>query len=95
MKFGELFWGEVKIDASKGGGGYKQKGNDYTIFSPSNSKSNKWLLQTSNKYLNVQLHYLTDLLYYFIHIFFCLLQQFSYLYLQESSTKGDNVMLKL
>ena len=37
IKFGEIFWGEVKIDALKGGGGYKQKGNDYIIFSPSNS----------------------------------------------------------
>ena len=37
MKFGEIFWDEVKIDAFKGGGGCKQKGNDYTIFSPSNN----------------------------------------------------------
>ena len=37
MKFVEKVSGEVKIDASKGGGGYKLKGNDYTIFSPSNS----------------------------------------------------------
>ena len=37
MKFGEKFSGEVKIDTSKEGGGYKLKGNDYTIFSPSNS----------------------------------------------------------
>ena len=37
MKFGEIFWGEVKIDALKGGVRYKQKGNDKTIFSPSNS----------------------------------------------------------
>ena len=44
MKFGEIFWGDVKIDVSKGGGGCKQKGNDYTILSPSNSSSNKWLL---------------------------------------------------
>ena len=33
MKFGEIFWCEVKIDALKGGKGFKQKGNDYTIFS--------------------------------------------------------------
>ena len=32
MKFGEIFWGEVKIDALKGGGGYKPKGNDNPIF---------------------------------------------------------------
>ena len=25
MKFGEIFWGEVKIDALKGGGGYKKR----------------------------------------------------------------------
>ena len=31
-KFGEIFWGEVKIGALKGGGGYKQKGNNYAIF---------------------------------------------------------------
>ena len=37
MKFCEIFWGEVKIDALKFGGGHKQKGNDYTIFSLSNS----------------------------------------------------------
>ena len=37
MKYGEIFWGEVKIHALKGGGGCKQKGNDYTIFSLSNS----------------------------------------------------------
>ena len=37
MKFGENFLGDVKIDSSKGWGGYKLKGNDYTIFSPSNS----------------------------------------------------------
>ena len=37
MKFGEKVSGEVKIDASKGGGGYKLKGNDCTIFSPSDS----------------------------------------------------------
>ena len=37
MKFGEIFFGDVKIDALKGGRGYKQKGNDYTIFSLSNS----------------------------------------------------------
>ena len=43
MKFSEIFWGEVKIDVSKGGGGYKQKGNDYTFFSLSNSLSHKWL----------------------------------------------------
>ena len=61
MKLGEIFWGEVKIDALKREGGYKQKGNDYTIFSLSNSKSNKWLLQMKNKCPNVQLHYLPDL----------------------------------
>ena len=32
MKFGEIFWCDVKIDALKRGGGCKQKGNDYTIF---------------------------------------------------------------
>ena len=37
MKFGEIFWVEVKIDTLKAGGGCKQKGNDYTIFSLSNS----------------------------------------------------------
>ena len=26
MKYGEIFWGEVKIDTLKGGGGCKQKG---------------------------------------------------------------------
>ena len=31
MKFYEIFWGEVKVDALKGGGWYKQKGNDYII----------------------------------------------------------------
>ena len=35
MKFGEIFWVEVKIDALKGGYVYKQKGNVYTILSPS------------------------------------------------------------
>ena len=35
MKFGEIVWGKVKIDALTGG--YKQKGNDHSIFSPSNS----------------------------------------------------------
>ena len=37
MKFGEIFFGDVKIDALKGGRAYKQKGNDYTFFSLSNS----------------------------------------------------------
>ena len=37
VKFGEIFFGDVKIDTLKGGRGYKQKGNDYTIFSLSNS----------------------------------------------------------
>ena len=37
MKFGDIFWGEVKINALKGGGGYKQMGNDNAILSPSNS----------------------------------------------------------
>ena len=37
MKLGETFWGEVKIDTLKGGGGNKEKGNDTSIFSPSNS----------------------------------------------------------
>ena len=37
MKLGEIYWGEVKIDALKGGGVRKQKGNDYIIFSLSNS----------------------------------------------------------
>ena len=37
MKFGEIFWGEVEINALKGGGLYKQKGNDYTFSLPSNS----------------------------------------------------------
>ena len=37
IKFGEIFWGEEKIDALKREGGYKQKGHDYTIFSPSNN----------------------------------------------------------
>ena len=37
MKFGVIFWSEVKIDAWKGGGGCQQKGNDYTIFWLSNS----------------------------------------------------------
>ena len=63
LKFGEIFWGEIKIDALKGGGGYKQKGNDCTIFSPSNSESNKWLLQMQNKYPDVELHYLPDYLF--------------------------------
>ena len=61
MKFGEIFWGEVKIDALKRGGGCKRKGNDYTIFSRSNSENNKWLSQMKNKYPNVQLQYLPDL----------------------------------
>ena len=39
MKFGEIFWGEEQIDASKGGGGCKQKRNDYTIFSLSSTGS--------------------------------------------------------
>ena len=33
MKFNEIFWGEVKIDALEGGEGLKQEGNDFT-FSP-------------------------------------------------------------
>ena len=33
MKFGEIFWSESKMDALKGGEGYKQKGNSATIFS--------------------------------------------------------------
>ena len=37
MKFSEIFWGEVKIDSLKVEGGYRQKGNDYTIFLQSNS----------------------------------------------------------
>ena len=36
-EFGDTFWGELKTDALKGGGGCKQKGKDYTIFSLSNS----------------------------------------------------------
>ena len=31
MKFGEIFWGEEKIDALKEEGGHKQKGNDNSI----------------------------------------------------------------
>ena len=46
MKFGEIFWGEMKIDTLKGGG-----------------DASKWLLQMKNKYPNVQLHYLPDLLF--------------------------------
>ena len=61
MKFGEIFLGYVKINVSNREGGYKQKGNDYTIFSLSNSYSNKWLLHMENKSPNVQLHYLLDL----------------------------------
>ena len=61
MKFDEMFWGELKIEALKGERGCKRKENDYTIFSPSNSKRNKWLLQMKNEYPNVQLHYLPDL----------------------------------
>ena len=37
MKFGDIFQGEVEIAALKGGGGHWQKGNDKTIFLPSNS----------------------------------------------------------
>ena len=37
MKFGEIFWGDVKIDALKGEGVQNQKGNDYTNFLVSNS----------------------------------------------------------
>ena len=37
MKFGDIFLGEVKIDALKGGEGCKQKGNDYAISLLSNS----------------------------------------------------------
>ena len=33
MKFGEIYWGEVKIDAFKGGGGCKPKGNNIILFS--------------------------------------------------------------
>ena len=32
MKFGEVFWGEVKIDALKGGGGVKAKGKRLYYF---------------------------------------------------------------
>ena len=60
-EFREIVWGLVNIVALKGWGGCKQKGNDYTIFSLSNSSRNKWLLQMKNKYPNVQLHYLPDL----------------------------------
>ena len=35
MKFGEIFWGKLKIN--EGGWGFNQEGNDYTIFSLSNS----------------------------------------------------------
>ena len=45
MKFNDIFWGEVKIDALKGGEEYKQKRNENTIFSSSNSESNYWLIQ--------------------------------------------------
>ena len=61
MKFGEIFWDDVQIDALKGGGVCKQKGNNNTILWLSNSSSNKWLLEMKNKYPNVQLHYLPDL----------------------------------
>ena len=37
MKFGEIFWGEVKVDALKEGGECKQKESNYTIYSLSNS----------------------------------------------------------
>ena len=54
------------------------KGKRLTIFSLSNSLSNKWLLQMGKKYPNVLLHYLPDLpfknFYYVIHFVFCLLQ---------------------
>ena len=33
MKFGEIFWGEVKIDALKGGGGGKQRETIIPFFS--------------------------------------------------------------
>ena len=49
-------WGEIWC--IKRGRGYKQKGNDFTIFSPSNSESNKWLIQMYNKYPYVKLLYL-------------------------------------
>ena len=61
-EFGKLFWDEVTIDALiKRGRGCKQNGNGFTIFSLSNSKSNKLLLQMKNKYLKAQLHYLSYL----------------------------------
>ena len=37
MKFCEIFWSEVKIDALRKGAGCKQKGNNNIIFSLSNS----------------------------------------------------------
>ena len=38
IKFGEIFWGAWGENwCIKRGGGYKQKGNDYTFLLPSNS----------------------------------------------------------
>ena len=51
-------WDEVKINALKGGGECKQKGNKYIILSPSNSYNNKWLVQNKKIYPNVHLHHL-------------------------------------
>ena len=98
MKFGEIFWGEVKIDASKGGEGYKQKGNDYTIFSLSNSLSHKWLLQMSNQYrmfkcIICQID-LFDTVIILSTLFFCLFQLFSYLYFQGEFHKGRKYELR-
>ena len=61
MRFREICLGNVKIDATKGGGEYKHKGNDYTIILFSRSPIVK---ATSGYYKckkNVHFHYLPDL----------------------------------
>ena len=61
MKFCEIFWGEVKIDVLKGGGGYKQKGNHFTISRCQKVKATIGYHRCKINIPNVQLHYLPDL----------------------------------
>ena len=63
MKFGEIFWSEMKIETLKGGGGCKHKGNNLFSRCQIVKATIKWLLQMKNEYPNVQLHYLPDLLF--------------------------------
>ena len=71
-KFGEIFWGEVKIDAWKGGGRVRASKTEIVIIT-SFPLSNRW-----NKEYNYKCKYPSDVQLHRIHLFktyFCILLQ--------------------